>query len=159
MNTNQNEYICDCGWVGKKNSKNRHFKSVKHTKWIKNKIEYTCHYCNNIFTLPLDEEPNMDYEDIVCLSCDYLGKYCGDDCGCVDGECKMCYRCNPILYWSKRRPVTRFDMVLDAVERLKEKRTKYNDLKNCNSYINALNYKLIDTDLNLLIEIDEIMPK
>lgn len=42
---------------------------------------------------------------------DYIGKYIGDCYGCVDGECKECYRCNPVLYWTQRRLVPRFDKV------------------------------------------------
>jgi len=75
---------------------------------------------------------------------DYIGIYTGDIYGCVDSKCKKCYRCNPILYWSKRRPIPRFDMVLKAVNELKE----YDD-KKCNSYINAIEFGLIDTDYNL----------
>ena len=75
---------------------------------------------------------------------DCIGDYMGDIYGCVDGMCKKCYRCNPILYWGKRRTIPRFDMVLKAVNELKEY-----DNKKCNSYINAIEFGLIDTNYNL----------
>lgn len=119
--------------------------------------QYKCYHCNQNFILPLDEELIYDIDDnIVGLSCDcdYIGKYWGDRFGCLDSECKKCYRCNPILYWSKRRPIPRFDRLLRELELIKK-----DDCKDCYRYINAINFRLIDTDFNLLIDTDEIMPK
>jgi hypothetical protein len=75
-----------------------------------------------------------------------LGYFCGDIYGCVDGECKSCFRCNPIYYFGIKRSPPLMNKVQEELESI----IKYND-KNSNAYINAYNMKLIDHNYNLLI--------
>jgi len=47
---------------------------------------------------------------------DYIGRYCGDIYGCgftglKNDQCNLCVKCNPKLYWLKRRNPPRPDML------------------------------------------------
>jgi hypothetical protein len=73
-----------------------------------------------------------------------LGAFSGDIYGCVGGDCKYCFRCNPIYYFGVRRCPPLPNKVQQELKDI----IKYND-KRCNAYINAYNMKLIDDNYNL----------
>lgn len=76
-------------------------------------------------------------------------EYIGDIYGCCGGDCERCCKCNPIYYFGvKRNPIIPAK-VREAIFEL----TICKDRKFINSYINAKKMGLIDTDLNLLINI------
>lgn len=82
---------------------------------------------------------------------DKIGAYMGDIYGCCDGECEKCYRCNPLLYWLKRRPIQRQDKADLALKEIKEYKNKYGmeEVKKLNSFKNGVKYGLINEECNL----------
>jgi hypothetical protein len=77
----------------------------------------------------------------------------GDIYGCSDRECEKCVKCNPLLWWLKKRIIPRPDKAQEVLKEITEYKNKYGveEVKNLNSFKNGLKYELINVNCELCV--------